>query len=875
MSIVRFLAREGAGLLGVRRASLLTPQQGGFTDAESTRQLLDPLHPEIPPFFFESVDLGVRYTARLPEFLLREVPASAPFEGIFTEHIHDTLRLVTRLFRFCRTAAASRHRLVPSFLPASILRRMVAAVRVLLLTLTLVQLSIAEPRDFQLAPGPAQETLNEFGRQADVQLLFDFTQAKGLRTNGVTGRLEPMEALRRLLRGVPLEWYWANDRTLAITRDPSGVSHPPPEHQASPDSTPREQVIVVAANERDLRPPVGQLTLRLTRTDIEQSGYTTTQDFLHTLPQVFGGGPTEDTQLGREAASNLSKGSGVNLRGLDAGATLILIDGRRIASSGTLGAFSDVANIPLSAIDHIDVVPDGSSAEYGGDAIGGVVNIVLRDGFLGAETQATTGSLPDRLVSQLLGRRWDRGQGMLGFEYADQSALPARDRLQANDPGPGGDAPGADAPVAVALPSQRHWSLFGSTQGRLGPGVDLFGDALISHREEASPATTDRVTLGTLTSGLEVAAPRGWKVNAAVTYSWESERDPDSLLALDSRDVMLDLVANGALMRVPGGAVRWTVGAGFRDERFATSALAGGGSARLRRYVGSEFSELTLPLVGPANSRSGLQQLELSLAGRYDTYSDVGGAPIPKMGLAWMPLTSLVVRASLSESFKPPNLADRAATPSQLRPEHARSWQLGAELAPLDRPDLSLAANFFHGTFADRIAAVSAGTGDLLRNGQTLTTGGIDLIGKYTTHWRDGTLVLGLNGTYVLRYAEARSPGSPAMSLLNTQNNPLNLRVRGSVSWEKRGFSASGSLSYSSSYRDILSDPPRAIGSWTTADVRLAYDGLLHGVQISLSAQNLFNHYPPFLNNPVGVGYDQENADITGRIVNASIRWRR
>ena len=755
-----------------------------------------------------------------------------------------------------------------------------AAARVLLLTFALVQLSVAEPRDFKLAAGPAQNTLNEFGRQADVQLLFDFTQAKGLNTNAVTGRLEPTEALSELLSGLPLAWNWVNDRTLAIMLNPLGVSHTPPERPVSSDGTAREQVVVVAANEGDVRPPIGQLTLRLTRTDIEQSGYMTTQDFLHTLPQVFGGGPTEDTQLGREAASNLSKGSGVNLRGLDAGATLILINGRRIASSGTLGAFSDVANIPLSAIDHIDVLPDGSSMLYGGDAIGGVVNIVLRDGFLGSETQMTSGGttsgpLREQLVSELRGWRWDPGQGMLGFEYSEQTALPARDRRQADDSQPGADA----------LPSQRHWSVFGATHEHLSPGVELFGDALITRRtmqgnEDASDATTDRVTSGTLTSGLEVAAPRRWKVNATATFAWESERDPESFLALDSRDWILDLTANGALMRLPGGTVSWTLGVDFRDERFATSMLTSGDSvldprAHLRRHVGSEFSELTLPLVGRGNSRSGLRELELSFAGRYDSYSDAGGAPLPKWGLAWMPVSSLLLRASWSESFKPPNLADRAAANPQLRPARAQNWELGAELAPLDRPDLSLTANLFHATFADRIAAVPAGTSDPLRNLRTLTTSGVDLIGKYTTGLRGGTLVLGLNGTYLLRYAEAQSPGYPAMSLLNTQNNPLNLRVRGSVSWEKRGFSATGSLDYSSSYRDIASSPPRAIGSWTTADVRLAYEGLLQGVQISLSAQNLFNHYPPFLNNPVGVGYDQENADITGRVVNASIRWRR
>src|SRR6185437_5563636 len=156
---------------------------------------------------------------------------------------------------------------------------------------------------------------------------------------------------------------------------------------------------------------------------------------LQTLPQVFGGGPSEDTQIGREAVTNSTKGSGINLRGLDAGATLVLINGQRTAPSGTAGLFSDISWIPLSAIDHIDVLPDGAAAQCGADAIGGVVNFVLRSNFVGAETTLRHGdfsgnALGGRQFSQLLGGHWGGAStAMFGFEWYDRGALPASDRL--------------------------------------------------------------------------------------------------------------------------------------------------------------------------------------------------------------------------------------------------------------------------------------------------------------------------------------------------------------------------------------------------------------------------------------------------------------
>jgi iron complex outermembrane receptor protein len=246
------------------------------------------------------------------------------------------------------------------------------------------------------------------------------------------------------------------------------------------------------------------------------------------LPQVFGGGPSQDTVLGREAGTNSARGSGVNLRGLDAGATLVLLDGRRLAPSGTQGVFEDISNIPLSIVDHVDLLPDGASAKYGADAVGGVVNFVTRAQFSGMQTQArgggvTDGSMGERQLSQLFGNTRDSGSDLLSFEYFHRDALRAQDRPQYTSdltPFGGGNFnwmygnPGTitdgshfwpipkgqngTPPINLAqgtanlydqyqgayiTPAEERWSVFGKERQKLTDDIVLSAEALFTRRK--------------------------------------------------------------------------------------------------------------------------------------------------------------------------------------------------------------------------------------------------------------------------------------------------------------------------------------------------------------------------------------------------------
>ena len=80
--------------------------------------------------------------------------------------------------------------------------------------------------------------------------------------------------------------------------------------------------------------------------------------------------------------------SGANLRGQGADATLVLLNGRRVATHGLKGRAVDLNSIPFAAIERVEVLRDGASAIYGTDAIGGVINFITKRDFQGAQASA-------------------------------------------------------------------------------------------------------------------------------------------------------------------------------------------------------------------------------------------------------------------------------------------------------------------------------------------------------------------------------------------------------------------------------------------------------------------------------------------------------
>jgi iron complex outermembrane receptor protein len=115
--------------------------------------------------------------------------------------------------------------------------------------------------------------------------------------------------------------------------------------------------------------------------------------------------------------------------------------------------------------------------------------------------------------------------------------------------------------------------------------------------------------------------------------------------------------------------------------------------------------------------------------------------------------------------------------------------------------------------------------------------------------------------------------------LLDTQNNPIDLKMRGALSWQQRRWGGTLGINFQNHYVDTVSEPNRPISAYTTFDTQLRYqltpfgDSFLANTRLELNAINLLNQSPPFLNNAIAhIGYDQENADPYGRLVSLQVR---
>ena len=350
---------------------------------------------------------------------------------------------------------------------------------------------------------PLFEVLQELCRGAGLQLVY--SSSLGL---GIHGKKPPPgytfeEAMTQALRGTGLTFEYVNLHTVTIVRVKTGhesqsekraQSRPTPVRPPTPAPEKTEasldDLIVTGTHLRGVE-PVGVELLRITRPEIERSGKATVQDLMTRLPQYYLGGAAEGTPLGAaqhlDSSRNISAASGASLRGLTSGATLVLLNGRRMAPGAGGGRFVDISTIPLVAIQRIEILPDGASAIYGADAIGGVINLILRNDYEGSEALARFGAAQgsearEREVAQLFGGRWASGHSMLSLSYRDRSDLKATERplSSSSDLRPwGGD----------------NYNIFWGNPGTILAGADTFA---IPRGQNGRELTRDDLQAGTI-----------------------------------------------------------------------------------------------------------------------------------------------------------------------------------------------------------------------------------------------------------------------------------------------------------------------------------------------------------------------------------------
>lgn len=174
---------------------------------------------------------------------------------------------------------------------------------------------------------------------------------------------------------------------------------------SKPDETVKLEKFIVTGSMIKRIPNEGALPVEIiTRQNLDQRGITSVEQMIMEL-NINGNG-LDNLASNADVVSGAQRGNNgatsANLRGQGNNATLILLNGRRIAAHGLNGGTVDLNSIPLPAIERVEILKDGASAIYGTDAVGGVINFITRTNFTGLVANAATD------VTQEGGGRIDR-----------------------------------------------------------------------------------------------------------------------------------------------------------------------------------------------------------------------------------------------------------------------------------------------------------------------------------------------------------------------------------------------------------------------------------------------------------------------------------
>ncbi len=291
---------------------------------------------------------------------------------------------------------------------------------------------MAQSRTYQIKEASLSKALREYGRASGRQIIFTEDLVRGKRAPALNGSYSADEALARLLAGSGLTAQTSPTGVIMIVRAAGSMRSPDARETVAAADDDGADIVVTGTNIRG-QAPIGSPLTVVTREDIAKSGFGRIQDYLETLPSNFSGSTSEDSNLDFNGEQNLTRGQGVNLRGIGAGSTLVLVNGRRPAPGGLIGGFVDISSLPAQAIERIEILTDGASALYGSDAVGGVVNFILRRDYEGLETTlrlANTDSGLDEIQAAVTGGfKWDGGNLMAGYAYSRRYPLYNADRF--------------------------------------------------------------------------------------------------------------------------------------------------------------------------------------------------------------------------------------------------------------------------------------------------------------------------------------------------------------------------------------------------------------------------------------------------------------
>ena len=606
--------------------------------------------------------------------------------------------------------------------------------------------AVVQRHRYHLPAQPLGDALRAIALASGTPVIVPSVLVADRRAPTLSGEYTPIEAIDALLTNTGLEVRPVGGSL--IIQKAKGT----PSLDAAATAPGGADILVTGS--RIEKGAVASPVITLTRKEIRQAGQNDLGDALRALPQSFSGGQNPGVASGIGGDNqNITGGSSPNLRGLGADATLTLLNGHRLSYGSYIQAV-DISAIPLAAVQRIDVVPDGASAIYGSDAVGGVVNVILKPDYQGLTTSARIGGATrggdfEQQYDATGGFDWRGGGFIATYDYSRNGAIRSEQRDFT-----------AYMPSGNTLMASRadHSAVLSGHQA-LGPDLTFAVDATYGHRRSSNAIQQDdgysylnspSDTSFSIAPSLKFALGSDWSVSLSGLDAFDHTHYSQITLhngAFSSaaagcycnRANNVELSAEGALFSLPAGAVRIALGGGFRhnsyDEHSSTSIVSLPSHASLNSYYG--FGELFVPVVAPSQGISGIHQLALNGALRYERYPGMAQVATPKLGLIYAPSGDAEFKLSWGQSFKAPTLSEQSEQAyaflyaanvlggsrfpagsdallayggnTDLKPERATSWTASVTVHPVTVPGLRIDVDYFHIDYRDRIIQPIAG----------------------------------------------------------------------------------------------------------------------------------------------------------------------
>ncbi|MCB9640001.1 MAG: TonB-dependent receptor [Myxococcales bacterium] len=489
---------------------------------------------------------------------------------------------------------------------------------------------------------------------------------------------------RFLPRFVPwllsLSLIWAESTTFAApptSRPATSTQTQPPRKTKRKKTTPpasnthQTDIIVVtgARGERRLKDTVNSVEV-ITRKQLEQTSAASLADVLQ-------------THSGLQLSFDQGGGVGIRIQGLDAKYVLILIDGERL--SGRVRGVIDLQRFPLERVERVEIVKGPSSALYGSDALGGVINIItrrskkplefggdLRYGYGGGHMLDLTGYFGMKR------KKWDL-QLSLGWHRYDAYQLADRDPLMSTS-GSSNEILQIEGRASYNFSRKLRLSLRGHYLYQDRAGIDASATGAVFDRKNRTETTS--VTLST---DSKFAGPTRLKSSLHFTFFRDQflyDQQNSDLLDIYEETFDWLLQGNVQMDRAFGTQHILTIGLEGLYENLRADRIKDSFAHRGRGAIYAQYEWLPLENAPRLSVVPGL---------RFELDSQFGYAINPKLAVRFDPTPGLVLRASYGRAFRAPTFKELflvfenssvgyvvEGNPN-LAPEYANGFQLGVE----------------------------------------------------------------------------------------------------------------------------------------------------------------------------------------------------